>query len=69
MPKKGAAREEFTLGLLEKFKKKLVSIKEQQPSSEDASEPKVNEDDAWYALRITEFKWYCFGNLRFVYTG
>lgn len=51
LPKKGAEREEFTLNLLEKFKKKLTAIKEQpsdDASATSTSELKVNEDDAWY---------------------
>lgn len=46
LPKKGAEREQFTLNLLEKFKKKLTAIKE--PPSDDTTETKINEDDAWY---------------------
>lgn len=47
MPKKGAGREEFTLGLLEKFKKKLHSVKEK---SEEETEEKVDDnvdDETW----------------------
>lgn len=46
LPKKGAEREQFTLSLLDKFKKKLTAIKE-QPSEEASESSKVNEDDAW----------------------
>lgn len=43
LPKKGAGREQFTLSLLEKFKKKLQSIKDGEENEEENE-----EDQAWY---------------------
>ncbi|RZB39700.1 peptidyl-prolyl cis-trans isomerase CWC27 -like [Asbolus verrucosus] len=44
LPKKGAGREQFTLELLEKFKKKLQSMKE---GEENKDETVDNEEEAW----------------------
>ncbi|KAJ0170311.1 hypothetical protein K1T71_014239 [Dendrolimus kikuchii] len=44
IPKKGAAREDFTLKLLAKFKTKLHAIKE-KTQTEDQKEKEVKEDD------------------------
>ncbi|XP_045460888.1 spliceosome-associated protein CWC27 homolog [Harmonia axyridis] len=48
--KKGAEREQFTLNLLEKFKKKLRDAKEQEEELEkekEASKEKTSEDKQW----------------------
>lgn len=56
MPKKGAGREEFTLGLLAKFKNKLHTIKEKEVTDkdEDADKDNVDDDESWY-VRHVEF--------------
>ncbi|XP_060530579.1 spliceosome-associated protein CWC27 homolog [Cylas formicarius] len=52
LPKKGAGREEFTLQLLEEFKKKLRSVKEVEPES-DAEENKDEEREKdWYSHEL-----------------
>lgn len=44
LPKKGAGREQFTLQLLEKFKKKLQTIKDGEDDTEKAVD---DEEQAW----------------------
>ncbi|XP_044744924.1 spliceosome-associated protein CWC27 homolog [Coccinella septempunctata] len=45
--KKGSEREQFTLNLLEKFKKKLRDAKEQEDAEKEESKPEVQEDKQW----------------------
>ncbi|VVD04932.1 unnamed protein product [Leptidea sinapis] len=58
LPKKGAAREDFTLQLLSKFKDKLHAIKEKSQAAEDMDEEKDDDvnNDNWlgHTLRFEE---------------
>ncbi|EFA06776.1 spliceosome-associated protein CWC27 homolog [Tribolium castaneum] len=47
LPKKGAGREQFTLNLLEKFKKKIQSMKDGEENEEDNE-----EEQAWLKHRL-----------------
>lgn len=49
----GSNREEFALGLLEKFKNKLHNaLQSSQEKPEKLSETVEEEDDDWYVFRI-----------------
>jgi len=55
LPKKGKGREEFTLQLLEGFKKKLHSVKEKEPepeSSEYKADDVDDEDENWLGHKL-----------------
>ncbi|CAH0550080.1 unnamed protein product [Brassicogethes aeneus] len=56
LPKKGAGREQFTLQLLEKFKKKLHNAKEQleeQPEEEKKEdEEDIDEEENWLSHKL-----------------
>ncbi|CAF4833658.1 unnamed protein product [Pieris macdunnoughi] len=56
VPKKGAAREDFTLKLLAKFKNKLHAIKEKGPVPEESTNDEDVNTDEWmsHTLRFEE---------------
>ncbi|KAF7268424.1 hypothetical protein GWI33_018434 [Rhynchophorus ferrugineus] len=58
LPKKGAAREAFTLQLLENFKRKLHSVKESEEEDKEAEEEekKDEKEEAWlnHKLHFTD---------------
>ncbi|VEN40496.1 unnamed protein product [Callosobruchus maculatus] len=53
LPKKGAGREQFTLGLLEKFKKKLHSAKEKEPEAETTKkDDDIDNEESWLSHKL-----------------
>ncbi|CAH1999798.1 unnamed protein product [Acanthoscelides obtectus] len=54
LPKKGAGREQFTLSLLEKFKKKLHSAKEKEPEETETVEKDddIDNEESWLSHKL-----------------
>ncbi|KAJ8960135.1 hypothetical protein NQ318_003854 [Aromia moschata] len=52
LPKKGSGREQFTLGLLEKFKERLQNAKNKEDVSEEANEEDADNEESWLSHRL-----------------
>ncbi|KAJ8925424.1 hypothetical protein NQ315_009256 [Exocentrus adspersus] len=52
LPKKGSGREKFTLDLLEKFKQKLHSAKEKEPTNDEEKDDDIDNEEAWLSHKL-----------------